>query len=296
EVEIDESIQFDPVGRACIRGAPSGLRQHGARKGGPRRQGRFGPGRPGQHEGAASCPVRYRLFRAGDHDGLGDTGPRIRVARRGGVRGELERPGNAQPAADARHVFRPVHGLGTKPAHRTGHAPWAQSRGGAFTLADRARRRTHAAVLRPRVCALTHSAESLHLGPSLNRSQRGIKVRKLILLGLTQALLLLSGCGGSGTVVGSAASTGKGSGTGSGGGQTSNVVVMTVDAGPDVTATSGYDVDTPFITVTVCAPASTTNCQTIDHVEVDTGSYGLRIISSVLTPSLALALHQELAT
>jgi len=121
-------------------------------------------------------------------------------------------------------------------------------------------------------------------------------VRKLILLGLAQALLLLSGCGGSGTVVGSAASTGKGSGTGSGGGQTSNVVVMTVDAGPDVTATSGYDVDTPFITVTVCAPASTTNCQTIDHVEVDTGSYGLRIISSVLTPSLASALHQELAT
>ncbi len=73
-----------------------------------------------------------------------------------------------------------------------------------------------------------------------------------------------------------------------GGGQASNAVTMTVDGGPD-----GNDVDTPFITVTVCAPGSTTNCQQIDHVEVDTGSYGLRIMSSVLSSSLASALQQE---
>jgi hypothetical protein len=72
------------------------------------------------------------------------------------------------------------------------------------------------------------------------------------------------------------------------------VVAMTVDAGPD--PTTGYDVDTPFITVTVCAPGSTTNCQTIDHVEVDTGSFGLRIISSVMNSTLASALKQELGT
>ena len=121
-------------------------------------------------------------------------------------------------------------------------------------------------------------------------------MRKLILLGLAQALLLLGGCGGggSGAATSAGSTTGKGSGTGSG--QTSNVVVMTVDAGPNVTSTSGYDVDTPFITVTVCAPGSTTNCQTIDHVEVDTGSYGLRIISAVMNSSLASALHQELGT
>ena len=123
-------------------------------------------------------------------------------------------------------------------------------------------------------------------------------MHKVILLGLAQVLLLLGGCGGgsSGTVAGSAGTTGKGSGTGSGTTQTSNMVVMTVDGGPSALATSGYDVDTPFITVTVCAPASTTNCQTIDHVEVDTGSYGLRIISSVMSSSLASALHQELGT
>ena len=36
----------------------------------------------------------------------------------------------------------------------------------------------------------------------------------------------------------------------------------------------------------VCAPGSTTNCQTIDHIQVDTGSYGLRILAPVLTVSL----------
>jgi hypothetical protein len=110
-------------------------------------------------------------------------------------------------------------------------------------------------------------------------------VRKLVLLGLVQALLLLAGCGGnSGGVVTS--SPGNGSGAIAPHGP--NTVTMTVDSGPN-----GNDVDTPFITVTVCAPGSTTNCQQIDHVEVDTGSYGFRVISSVLSPSLASALQQE---
>jgi len=64
-----------------------------------------------------------------------------------------------------------------------------------------------------------------------------------------------------------------------------------VDSGPDPSNT--YSVDTPFITVTVCAPGSTTNCQTINHIEVDSGSYGLRIMSSVLNSSLAYALKQQ---
>src|SRR5581483_4851475 len=91
----------------------------------------------------------------------------------------------------------------------------------------------------------------------------------------------------------STSNNGSGNGNGGGGTQPANVVTMTVDDGPDPTA--GYDVDTPFVTVTICAPGSTTNCQTIDHVEVDTGSYGLRIISSVLSqyPTLAAALQPE---
>lgn len=120
-------------------------------------------------------------------------------------------------------------------------------------------------------------------------------MRKLVLLGLTQALLVLAGCGGSsgsGTIISPGNNNGGGGG-GGGGGTTTNTVPITVDSGPDPSAS--YDVDTPFITVTVCAPGSTTNCQTIDHVEVDTGSYGLRIVSSVLSSSLATALQQETA-
>jgi hypothetical protein len=115
-------------------------------------------------------------------------------------------------------------------------------------------------------------------------------VRKLILIGFTAVALALSACGGgSGSVATSTSNSGGGGGGGGGGGSgSSNSVTVTVDAGPN-----NNDVDTPFITVTVCAPGSTSNCQQIDHVEVDTGSYGLRVISSVLNASLASALQQE---
>jgi hypothetical protein len=64
----------------------------------------------------------------------------------------------------------------------------------------------------------------------------------------------------------------------------SNVVNVVVDAGP--TGTTDSDTNTLFTSVTVCVPGSTTSCQTIDHIQVDTGSYGLRILSSVLTLAL----------
>jgi hypothetical protein len=65
-----------------------------------------------------------------------------------------------------------------------------------------------------------------------------------------------------------------------------NVAGVVVDAGP--TSTSP-DVNTLFTTVTVCVPGSTTSCQTIDHIQVDTASYGLRILAPVLT--LTLPVH-----
>jgi hypothetical protein len=61
------------------------------------------------------------------------------------------------------------------------------------------------------------------------------------------------------------------------------VVDVVVDAGP---TSSSPDVNTLFTTVTVCVPGSTTNCQTIDHIQVDTMSYGLRLLAPVLTISL----------
>jgi hypothetical protein len=69
----------------------------------------------------------------------------------------------------------------------------------------------------------------------------------------------------------------------------SNVQAITVDSGPAVIANSTSPaVNTAYTTVIVCSPGSTTNCQTIDHIQVDTGSSGLRIIASVLTITLPL--------
>jgi hypothetical protein len=47
-------------------------------------------------------------------------------------------------------------------------------------------------------------------------------------------------------------------------------------------------INIPTVTVTVCVPGTTT-CQSIPNVQVDTGSYGLRIVSSVLSVGLPLA-------
>ncbi|HWW81106.1 MAG TPA: DUF3443 domain-containing protein [Steroidobacteraceae bacterium] len=117
-------------------------------------------------------------------------------------------------------------------------------------------------------------------------------MRKIHLLALLQ-LTFLAACGGSG---GGSLSTGGTGGTG-GSGQTiasaaPNVVTMTVDAGPaGLGANTTFNI--PYISVTICVPGSTTNCQTIDHIEVDTGSYGLRVISSVLNPAIFSGLPQE---
>ncbi len=61
---------------------------------------------------------------------------------------------------------------------------------------------------------------------------------------------------------------------------TNNVQPIVVDAGP--AGASGV-VNVAYVTVTVCVPGSTSQCQTIDHVQLDTGSSGLRLLSSVLT-------------
>lgn len=49
-------------------------------------------------------------------------------------------------------------------------------------------------------------------------------------------------------------------------------------------------INIPTVSVTVCAPGSNTNCQTISNVQLDTGSYGLRVVGSVLNSSLSSAL------
>ncbi len=74
-----------------------------------------------------------------------------------------------------------------------------------------------------------------------------------------------------------------------------NVADVIVDAGPPSLGSADASLNTPFVTITICAPGSTTNCQTIDHVILDTGSVGLRIIQPVITPALLAALPVETA-
>ncbi len=59
-----------------------------------------------------------------------------------------------------------------------------------------------------------------------------------------------------------------------------NVVPISVNGGPNGNYANGV-----FVSVTVCVP-STSNCQIVPNVLVDTGSSGLRILSSALTLSL----------
>lgn len=80
------------------------------------------------------------------------------------------------------------------------------------------------------------------------------------------------------------------SGCGGGGGGSStpepNVMSVIVDDGP----TASGNVNQPFVSVTICAPGSTTNCQTIDHVLVDTGSTGLRLVAEALNSGVLAGL------
>lgn len=111
---------------------------------------------------------------------------------------------------------------------------------------------------------------------------------RLILLALMAGAL--AACGGGGGGGGTAAACSNGSGTTTPTYSTfipnqPNAVELTVDNGP---ACSGYNVNRLYTSVTVCQSGSTTLCQTIDHVLVDTGSTGLRLLHSVLNPTLNL--------
>lgn len=61
-----------------------------------------------------------------------------------------------------------------------------------------------------------------------------------------------------------------------------NVEPIVVDTGPALLTTRAVNI--PYATIKICNAAGA--CQTIDHIEVDTGSSGLRILGSVLTINL----------
>ena len=95
-------------------------------------------------------------------------------------------------------------------------------------------------------------------------------VQKCSIAALAVLFTLALGCGGgSSPKVNTITSTGQ------------NVATVSVNSGP-----TGNYVDGAFVSVTVCAPSSTT-CQTVPDVLVDTGSSGLRILATALTVSLS---------
>ncbi len=67
----------------------------------------------------------------------------------------------------------------------------------------------------------------------------------------------------------------------------SNVQPIVVNSGPAGNYANGV-----FTSVTICVPSSST-CQTIDGILVDTGSYGLRILSSAGGGALTLTLPSQ---
>ncbi|MGC1105074.1 MAG: DUF3443 family protein [Candidatus Acidiferrales bacterium] len=104
---------------------------------------------------------------------------------------------------------------------------------------------------------------------------------------LSCALLLWSvGCSGSGAPPTTTPPTPPPSPTAPTG---PNVAAITVNTGPAASTGSPY-VNGGFTSVTVCSPGSTSKCQTINGILVDTGSYGLRILSSALT---TVSLNQQ---
>ena len=98
-------------------------------------------------------------------------------------------------------------------------------------------------------------------------------------------MLFLSACGGGGGGGGGGDNLSNGN-TGS---TSANSVTMKVDSGPSGVQT----LNIPYVSVTICAPGSTSNCQVVDHVLVDTGSSGLRILASALSASVIAGLGNQ---
>ena len=110
---------------------------------------------------------------------------------------------------------------------------------------------------------------------AMNLAREAIPGRLAILL----PCLALTACGGGGG--------------GGGGGSTNpqsnaaNQIPVVVDAGPP----GANAINALYASATICAPG-TSNCQTIDHLLVDTGASGVRILASAMQQGVLAALPQ----
>jgi hypothetical protein len=106
-------------------------------------------------------------------------------------------------------------------------------------------------------------------------------MRRVSTLGLLGSLALMLACGG-----GNNTSNPNPIVT-----ATQNTQPIVVNGGPPAAINlAGIYPNGAFTSVTVCVPGSTTSCQSIDGILVDTGSFGLRILASSSGGELTLAL------
>ncbi|WP_206950711.1 DUF3443 family protein [Trinickia acidisoli] len=120
--------------------------------------------------------------------------------------------------------------------------------------------------------------------------------RVLGTFGLAAIVGLVAGCGGGGGGSGSSSSGGStnGSTSNSGGGSTSIVATGPVSSTPATLASNQAAVvvssvtgtpNLPMVSVTICQHGTST-CETIDNVQLDTGSYGLRLVKDTMLTAL----------
>ena len=94
---------------------------------------------------------------------------------------------------------------------------------------------------------------------------------------IAAVLSLVAACGGETAGVSSTLTTDAGAVNG--GSTAQNVAAVAIDNG---LAAAVGSVNVAYVSITICAPGSSTLCQTIDHLQVDTGSSGLRLPAGVL--------------
>ncbi|MEX3941007.1 DUF3443 family protein [Paraburkholderia sp. BR10937] len=138
-------------------------------------------------------------------------------------------------------------------------------------------------------------------------SINGKLARMLAAFGLAAAVALVAGCGGGSGNSSASTSTGSG-GTGGTANSTGGTVLAAgapVSSLPAtlasnqvaVTVAAGYKnaPNIPTVSVTICAHGTST-CQTINNIQVDTGSWGLRLTMDALNSTMQSALPVETAS
>lgn len=110
--------------------------------------------------------------------------------------------------------------------------------------------------------------------------------RILVISALSFSALILAACGGGGGA--SAPQVSPPDSGASAPAAVQNSIPVVVDDGPMVNGQPLGAVNVAYVSVKVCAPGSASACVTVDHVMVDTGSSGLRLLASAVGNSVAL--------